>query len=149
MRTNAAGINLIKNFEAFSSKPYGDVVGIRTIYWGHVIRLEDPPFDGTREQGEEYLRKDLLSAESSVARLIAVPITGNQHAALVSFTFNLGGGNLQASTLRSKLNRGDYMGAADQFPRWVYAGGRLFRGLLRRRNAERALFLTSDGVLNE
>ncbi|NQV59039.1 MAG: lysozyme, partial [Alphaproteobacteria bacterium] len=58
-----------------------------------------------------------------------------------SFTFNLGSGRLQGSTLRMKANRGDMLGAADEFPKWRRAGGRILRGLVRRRAEERALWL--------
>lgn len=141
MRTNAAGITLIKNAEVFYDYIYPCPAGVPTIYWGHVVRPGEV-YDGTREQGESYLRKDLASAEAAVSRLIKVPFTENQFSALVSFTFNLGSGALQASTLRAMLNRGEYQAAADQFPRWIYAGGRKWRGLVLRRAAERNLFLS-------
>ena len=68
-------------------------------------------------------------------------ISDNQFSALVSFTFNVEAGALQRSTLRMKLNRGEYQNAADEFPKWRMAGGRILAGLVRRRAAERALFL--------
>ena len=80
--------------------------------------------------------------ERAVLRLWPVPLTQGQYDALVSFSFNLGAGALQSSTLRRKIMRGDYEGAADEFPRWVFAGGRRMVGLVRRREAKRALFLS-------
>ena len=74
--------------------------------------------------------------------IIKTALTENQFSALVSFTFNLGAGALQRSTLRMKLNRGEVQGAADEFPKWLIAGGRILAGLVRRRAAERALFLS-------
>ena len=71
-----------------------------------------------------------------------MPVTQNQFDALVSFTYNLGAGNLRSSTLLKKLNAGDYAGAADEFPKWNKAGGKELAGLTRRRNAERDLFLS-------
>ncbi len=74
-------------------------------------------------------------------RLVTVDLDQDQFDALVSFTFNLGAGNLQSSTLLKLLNQGEYTQAADQFLRWNKAGGRVLPGLTRRREAERALFL--------
>ena len=70
-----------------------------------------------------------------------VELNQQQFDALICFSFNLGAGALQLSTLRRKVLRGDFEGAADEFPRWVHAGGRKMRGLLRQPAAERALFL--------
>jgi lysozyme len=95
-------------------------------------------------QAEEILMSDLSKAELAVLRLIKSPLTDNQFAALVSFTFNLGEGALQRSTLRCKVNRGEYLSASTEFNRWVYAGGRKLKGLIRRRFEEYLLFLMSD-----
>jgi GH24 family phage-related lysozyme (muramidase) len=86
--------------------------------------------------------RDLAPREVAVSRLITVPLNQNQFDALVSFVFNLGSGALQCSTLRRRLNAGAYLEAADEFPKWVYAGGRKLKGLVRRREAERILFLS-------
>jgi lysozyme len=77
----------------------------------------------------------------AVLRHIRVPLEDGQFNALCSFVFNLGSGALQSSTLRRKINRGDYIGAANEFPRWVYAGGRKLKGLVRRREHERLMFI--------
>lgn len=137
------GIDLIKRFEGFSPNPYLCPAGKWTIGYGSTygITKDTPPI--TQEQAEALLLKDIESAIRSVLRLTRVPLEQNQFDALVSFVFNLGGGNYQASTLRQKLNRGDLIGASDQFLRWVYAGGRKLPGLVLRRAAERALFLNS------
>ena len=102
--------------------------------------MDSPPI--TEEEGLELLMLDIAKFERGVNRLIDVPLNQNQFDALTSFAFNLGNGSLQASTLRKKVNREDYEGAADEFPRWVFAGGRKLNGLVKRRYAERALFLT-------
>ena len=81
-------------------------------------------------------------AEAAVLRLINVTLNDNQFDALVSFTFNLGAGNLQSSTLRRLLNRGDYHAIPDQFNRWVYASGTKSRGLVRRRAMEAKMFMS-------
>jgi len=95
----------------------------------------------SEDEGEVLLARMLTHTERAVRRLIAVPLTDGQFSALVSFTYNLGSGNLQRSTLRMKANRGDMRGAGDEFPKWRRAGGRILRGLVRRRAAERTLWL--------
>jgi lysozyme len=95
----------------------------------------------TRKEAREILAKDLRSAEASVLRLITAPLNQHQFDALVSFTFNLGGGALQRSTIRVKINRREYEEAASQFMRWVWAGGKKLEGLVRRRKAESEMFL--------
>ena len=103
------------------------------------FNLEMEPI--TEAEAEALLIRDLESSEGWVSRLIKTALTENQYSALTSFTFNVGAGALQRSTLRMKLNRGEYQGAADEFPKWRMAGGRILAGLVRRRTAERALFL--------
>ena len=87
------------------------------------------------------MKRDLSIAERGVLKQTKVPLTDNQFDALCSFVFNLGSGAFQSSTLRRRLNRGDYEGAANEFPRWVFAGGRKLKGLIKRRSDERLLFL--------
>lgn len=138
------GLDLIKRFEGFSSTVYICPAGYPTIGSGHVVRDEEKGRFDTgidQEQGEELLRRDAHVAERAVLQLITVPLTDGQFDALVSFTFNLGSGALQRSTLRRKLNRQEYASAAGEFGRWVWAGGHRLKGLVRRRRAERAVFL--------
>lgn len=80
------------------------------------------------------------TAERAVLRLISVPLTDGQFDALVSFTFNLGAGALQRSTLRRKVNREEHEDVPAEFLRWVWAGGRKLNGLIRRRRAEATLY---------
>lgn len=82
------------------------------------------------------MRQDAVIAERAVLRLISVPLTDGQFDALVSFTYNLGGGALQRSTLRRKINREEHAEVPEQFMRWVWAGGRKLKGLVRRRQEE-------------
>ncbi|EDH9820259.1 TPA_asm: lysozyme, partial [Salmonella enterica subsp. enterica serovar Typhimurium] len=84
----------------------------------------------------------LVGYENDVSRLVKVKLTQGQFDALVSFAYNLGARTLSSSTLLRKLNSGDYAGAADEFLRWNKAGGKVLNGLTRRREAERALFLS-------
>ena len=89
---------------------------------------------------EELLRQDAQIAERAVLRLINVPLIDSQFDALVSFTYNLGCGALQRSTLRRKINREEHAEVPEQFMRWVWAGGRKLKGLVRRRAAESDLY---------
>lgn len=136
-------MQLIKSFEGLELYPYLDIVGVATVGYGHTGAGVDMTGGAITEERANYLlQSDLGWAERAVQRNIHVHLTQNEFDALVSFTFNLGGGALQRSTLRSMLNRGDYIGASDEFPKWRRAGGRVVRGLVRRRAAERALFLS-------
>lgn len=139
---NQAGISLIKTFEGFKPNVYLDLVGIATCGYGHVVRSGENFSGGlTEQQAEELLFRDLQTAVRSVLRLITVPLTDNQFAALVSFVFNLGGGKLQVSTLRKKVNRNaPFNEIYDEFIKWSFAGGKKSKGLLRRRIAEAQLF---------
>jgi lysozyme len=94
----------------------------------------------TQEQAEQWLQEDVQSAADAVNRLVTVELTQQEFDALVDFTFNLGAGNLQRSTLLRLLNSGDYTGAAAEFQKWDKAGGQVLAGLLRRRQAEADMF---------
>lgn len=142
-QTNASGVGLIKSFEGLRLKAYQDAVGVWTIGYGTTRGVK--PGQGISEaQAEALLKTDLNRFERDVSQAVRVPINDNQFAALVSFTYNVGSGALRSSTLLRKLNRRDIYGAANEFPRWNRAGGRVLAGLTRRRNAERALFLGQD-----
>ncbi len=143
MLTNQAGQAIIKKWEGFSLTPYICPAGLPTIGWGHVISAADAVKYAsgiTQEQANALFAHDVRIAEGGVTSLITAPLTANQFAALVSFTFNLGAGRLRASTLRRKINARDYQGAADEFSRWVFAGGRKLTGLVSRRAEEKELF---------
>ena len=88
-----------------------------------------------------------MIAERAVLRLISVPLTQGQFDALVSFTFNLGAGALQRSTLRRKVNREEHADVPAEFSKWVWAGGRKMNGLIKRRKAEAELYLGNATVL--
>ena len=147
---NQAGVDLIKRFEGFRAEAYLDPIGIPTIGYGHINGVTKRDVRNgrtiTEAQAEQFLREDLAVAEAAVERLISVPLNENQFSALVSFTFNLGAGNLQSSTLRRKLNSGDYGAVPAEMARWVKAGGQTLAGLVRRRGAEGDLFMTSVGA---
>src|SRR5574343_602999 len=142
MKTSAAGIRLIKHFEGFRSHPYQCQAGVWTIGYGHTRGITQDSPAMPPQVAEALLLQDIAVYERSVLKLIRVKLTQNQFDALVSFTFNLGGAALQRSALRSKLNRGEHASAAPEFLRWVRAGGVIRKGLVARRKAECALFLT-------
>lgn len=141
MKVSNNGINLIKRFEGLELKAYKDSVGILTIGYGHThaVKAGDAI---TGEQADAFLREDLQVAELTINTNVKVKLTQGQFDALASFVFNLGSGNFVKSTLIRKLNAGDYTGAADEFGKWVNAGDKKLPGLVKRRAAEREVFLT-------
>lgn len=143
MKVNQQGLDFIARWEGVVLHVYKDVVGIPTIGVGHVLLPgESFPNGITREQALAILAKDVLKCENGIAKYITQPLNQNQFNALASFTFNCGVGALQTSTVRRKLNNGDYQGAADALLMWCKAGGKVNAGLLNRRKDERRLFLT-------
>ncbi|HBE6752504.1 TPA: lysozyme [Escherichia coli] len=146
MQTSEKGIALIKQFEGCKLTAYQDSVGVWTIGYGWTQPVDGKPIRAgmtiKQETAERLLKTGLVSYESDVSRLVKVGLTQGQFDALVSFTYNLGARSLSSSTLLRKLNAGDYAGAADEFLRWNKAGGKVLNGLTRRREAERALFLS-------
>ena len=145
MKISNKGLQLIRKYEGCKTTPYRCPAGLYTVGYGHVIgnglQLPDE-WNRTFSLGEidELLRTDLARFERGVSRYCPVYLTQSQFDALVSFSFNLGLGVLQRSTLRQKLNRGDYDGASKEFLKYTRAGGKVLKGLVRRRQAEYNLF---------
>jgi len=137
-------IKLIEHYEQLYLEPYICPAGVWTIGFGHAIKQGEHFSKITKEEAYDLLKKDLLTAENAVCTLIRVPLENWQYDALVDFVFNLGYYSLQRSALRSKLNRGEYYEASLEFDRWVWAKGRVLRGLVRRRRTERILFQTGE-----
>lgn len=138
-----AGLDLIRRFEGFSPTIYICPAGYPTIGYGHVVLAheKDQFTTGiTPAQATALLRQDVRIAERAVLRLISVPLTDGQFDALVSFTFNLGAGALQRSTLRLKANRGEHESVPAELMKWVWAAGKKLPGLVRRRQAEGACY---------
>jgi lysozyme len=134
-------VELAKYFEGFYAKPYICPAGYATQGFGHLVKsLSVPPI--TREQGEEYLEKDLRDALQGTIRvcplLLTVPETWL--GAIVDFVFNLGVGRLQTSTLRRKINAELWEDVPTELRRWVYSSGRKLTGLILRREAEARYF---------
>lgn len=132
---------LIRQFEGCELTPYEDVAGKWTVGWGHLLAPTDALNPIMQDEADLLLEADLAKADDALTDLVSVDLTDNQRAALLSFVFNLGRGNLERSTLLKRINESNFRIAATEFPRWSYAGGRRVDGLLRRRMAEQALFL--------
>ena len=140
------GLNLIKEFESFKSKPYLCPSGVPTIGYGSTyypdgkkVTLQDKEI--TEQKASEILEyianKDF---GNNINKVVKVPLNQNQFDALVSFAYNVGNGNFNSSTLLRKLNSSDYEGAANEFKKWNRSGGKILAGLARRRKAEKELF---------
>ena len=143
MKTSPKGIALIKSAEGLRLKAYPDpgTGGVPwTIGYGSTSGVTRNMVI-TETQAEQMLAADLVRFERIVDRAVRVPVNQGQFDALVSFTYNVGEGNFTKSTLLRKLNAEDSAGAAEQFSRWVNAGGKVLPGLVKRRAAERDLFL--------
>lgn len=147
MKTNEAGMEIIKTFEGFSSKVYRCPALVCTVGFGSTygkdgkrITMKHP--DVSKKEAEFLLHREVRHTEDAVRRLSKDRLNENQFSAVVSLGYNIGTGNLQSSTLMRMVRRGDIDEAADQFPRWKKANGRTLSGLVRRRAVERELFLS-------
>lgn len=140
MQLDAQGEALIKSFESLQLTAYQDSRGIWTIGWGHTPASEGQTC--TPSQAENWFQQDTAWACRAIDTTVTVPLSQNEFDALVSFTFNVGSGSEAHSTLVKLLNAGDTAGAAAQFLVWDEVDGVRSAGLLRRREAERALFLS-------
>lgn len=135
------GIELVKYFEGCSFDSYQCPAGKWTIGYGHTHKIKQGDVCD-QVQADEWLEDDFYMATVDAKAVVKVPLTDNQLDALASFVFNLGVRKLIQSTLLKKLNAGDYEGAANEFDKWVYAGGVKLKGLIARRAAEKKLFLS-------
>ena len=158
MNVSPKAIAMIQHHEGIRYKPYRCPAKLWTIGVGHVmypkqgkLKVENRdefllrPEDNrvwTKEEVDGILRSDLARFERGVAQFCPVPLTQGMFDGLVSFSFNVGLGTLQRSTLRQKLLRGDKTGAGEEFLKYCMAGGKILKGLQNRRIDERALFLS-------
>ena len=138
-------IPLIKEFEGCKLKAYKCSADVWTIGYGHTDGVKEGD-EITQQEADRLLASDVELFTTGVQRLVHSDINRNQLGALVSFSFNLGLGNLRHSTLLRMVNAGDFLGAANEFARWNKAGGKILSGLVRRREAERQLFLKEDNA---
>ena len=140
-----AAVELAKRFEGFHRVPKSDPgraypyvcpAGYHTIGFGHLCKPDHPPI--TEAEAEVYLAQDLMAALAATLRYCTVLVTEPEQrlAAIVDFTFNLGAGRQQTSTLRRRVNQRDWVAAGLELRRWVYGGSRPLPGLAARREAE-------------
>lgn len=157
MNVSPLAIDMIKHHEGVRNKPYRCPAKLWTIGVGHVLYPDQAKLpidqrdrvqlgDGdnrvfSAQEIDAILRHDLDRFERGVERFCPVALTQGQFDALVSFSFNVGLGTLQRSTLRQKVLRGDMEGAAEEFLKYCMAGGKILKGLQNRRKDERALFI--------
>lgn len=145
------GLKFIQSWETLKLKPYDDGYGYKTIGWGHRVKPGErfPKTGLTEYRAMDILMMDIKPCEDAVNDLVKVPLTPYQFDALVSFCFNVGT-DMDADTipegfgdsaLLKKLNEGNYQGAADEFPKWRKASGKVSKGLVKRRVQERNMFL--------
>ena len=145
MTASESCLELIRQYEGFRSAPYLCPAGVWTIGYGstryadgRAVQSTDPKI--TQAQADEIMRATLKQYEDAVNRYVQVPISQNQYDSLVDFAYNAGAKNLLNSTLLRKLNLKDYAGAALEFSKWVFGGGSVLPGLVKRRAAEKELF---------
>jgi lysozyme len=158
MNISDKAIEMIKHHEGVRQKPYRCPAKLWTVGVGHVLYPEQGKMkieerDGfalknadsrtfSMEEVNAILKSDLARFERGVVQFCPVPLTQGQYDALISFSFNVGLGTLQRSTLRQKVLRGDMEGASDELLKYCKAGGKILKGLENRRKDERALFLS-------
>lgn len=148
MNTNDAGLALIKEFEGLRLEAYRCAAGVLTIGYGHTSAAGSPTVRKglkiSKAEADEILRLDLAKFEQEVANIIKVPVTANQFSAMVSLAFNVGPGAFAKSSVARFVNAKQLDKAAKAFALWSKAGGKTLPGLVRRRAAEAALFITPD-----
>lgn len=145
MKISMTGLALVKEQEGWVDHVYEDATGHLTIGYGHLVKLgERFPPTISYEQGELLLKSDLEWAEEVVTASVRVPLSQFQFDALVDFVFNEGCGSFKRSTLLLLLNQSKYLGASQEFLKWVYSGGRVLDALVKRREKELQLFLTAN-----
>jgi len=141
MKTSYKGLCLIIGYEKFKPVSYLCPAGYPTIGYGHRILPGEKFGKITEIEAEELLKKDVEIAEKAIEKLIKAEINQEIFDALVSFIFNVGETNFRNSTLLKLLRSGDYYGTIMEFSNWIFAGGKILKGLVKRR-AEEALFFT-------
>lgn len=134
------GLALTQQFEGCRLAAYQDQVGVWTIGYGHTGRDVTSGLTITQDQANALLASDIAGSSAYVNQVVNVALQQNQFDALVDFVFNLGRAAFGNSTMLRYLNAGNFAGAAGQFVLWDHAGGQVVLGLLRRRQAEAAMF---------
>lgn len=142
---NGAGLALVRAYEGLRLEAYQDTSGVWTIGYGHAQGVR-PGDRISAERAELLLQADMMAAGQAVTRLVKVPLTDHQFAALVSFVFNEGEGRFANSTLLRKLNQGGYGLVPSCLRSWIFDNGKVLPGLVRRRAAEAALWSIQERV---
>jgi lysozyme len=142
---SGTGLALTEQFEGCRLTAYQDEVGVWTIGYGHTGADVTPGLTITQVQAQQLLQKDIAGSAACVNTAVTVPLDQDEFDALVDFVFNLGQGAFENSTMLKYLNLGELTAAAGEFDKWDHAGGMVVAGLLRRREAEEAMFATEDG----
>jgi len=149
-KINQAGLEHLKRWEGLRLQAYQDSKGVWTIGYGHTAAAGTPYVHKglkiTAQEAERILARDLGQYERAVEEAVQVPLTDNQFAALVSFTYNVGSAAFKRSTLLKKLNKGDYESVPDEMKKWTRAGKQHLKGLKARRVAEGGLWVTGEFV---
>ena len=143
MNISNKGIELIKQFEGCRLKAYQDSVDVWTIGYGHTEGVYEG-MEISQHQADIMLDSDLVKYANYINEYVTVSLNPNQFDALTSWVYNLGPGNLKSSTMLKVLNEGSYDDVPFQIKRWNKAGGKVLKGLVRRREAEAELFATGD-----
>lgn len=144
LHISPAGVAFIKGYEKEVLRVYNDGYGYLTVGVGHRVgpsdhlKLNNPIL---KSQSDAFFAHDLAIHAQPVDSLVTVPLTQNQYDALVSLVYNIGGPNFKGSTLLKKLNAADYAATANRFGEWVHSAGRVSKGLINRRAAEKKMFL--------
>jgi len=155
MRTSDAGIRLIAEFESFSSVPYRCPANVPTIGYGTTIypngrRVTDEDEPITKEIALSYLKNMVdYKYEEIIDRFVQVPLTQGMYDALVAFVYNVGETAFKNSTLLKELNKKHYFTAYKELDKWVKAKGKTLKGLMRRRDAEQALWVSNNNPVRE
>lgn len=153
MAISDEALALIKRWEGLRLRAYQDVGGVWTIGYGHTSAagqpIVSPGMRITEQEAHEILIKDLELFEQEVDKNVKVPLNPNQRGALVSFVYNVGGGNFRKSTLLRKLNKGDYNSVPSELMKWNKVKGRTVQGLSNRRAAEAGLWARGSYVSSQ
>lgn len=134
------GLNFVKRFEGLRTRSYLCPAGVWTIGYGHTGPTVKDGLVITKEEAEALLLEELVRFEEGVVRATKIQLQPLQIDALTSFAYNLGLGALRGSTLLKKVNRGQWEGIDKEFDKWVYGGGKILPGLVRRRKGEAEMF---------
>ena len=143
MQINVKGLNIIKKYEGFRSEPYLCPANVLTIGYGHAIKPDEVETlkKVSLEEAGNLLLEDISITERTIEKLVTIDLTENEFSALVSFCYNVGGGNFKSSTMLKLINNDQKLEASLEFNRWVYVNKKIMKGLIRRRLEECQLFL--------